>query len=249
MYSFRIRQIPQTGSTNDDVRAAAQTGESEGLVIWALAQNGGRGRRGRVWASPEGNLYASLLLRPQGELATIANYSFVMAIALREALTLRLNSARIGLKWPNDVLIDGRKIAGILLEVEQNALIIGFGVNVLHFPDTPTYPAISLAATGAAEDKLALEPLLQDVLAAFARWDAHYRKEGFALIRDAWLNGAIGLGDKIQVNLPDRQIAGRFVGLEENGALRLCHPDGREQAITAGDVYFGLTEEKHAAGH
>ena len=127
---WRVRELDATSSTNDDVKKAAEAGEAEGLVVVAKRQTAGRGRHGRVWESPEGNLYCSMLLRPADMQATGAFYSFVAALALRDTVAALLPGAAVTLKWPNDVLVGGRKIAGILLEGGPQWLVIGIGLNV-----------------------------------------------------------------------------------------------------------------------
>jgi len=158
---WRIRNLDVTTSTNDDIRKAAESGEPEGLVIIANRQTGGKGRHGRVWESPEGNLYCSVLLRPKNLPACAGFYSFVAALAVHALVSeyLRPMSSPppgrgalpdITLKWPNDVLVNGKKISGILLEVADDALIVGIGLNIAHHPETALYPATSLRAELAA---------------------------------------------------------------------------------------------------
>ena len=126
MMDWRIRQLAETSSTNDEAKRAAEAGEDEGLVVWALKQTAGRGRHGRLWESPEGNIYCSVLLRPDCDARHAGHYSFVAALALADTVHEFLPNAAVTLKWPNDVLVDGKKISGILLESPAAARLIGW---------------------------------------------------------------------------------------------------------------------------
>ncbi len=149
---FRLRQVAVTASTNEDAKQAAIDGEAEGLVVQALRQTAGRGRQGRVWESPEGNLYMSVLLRPACGPQAAGHYSFVAALAVFDTVRAFLPQAEVLLKWPNDVLVNGKKISGLLLEAapvengRMDWLVLGIGVNVLHHPENALYPTTSLAA-------------------------------------------------------------------------------------------------------
>lgn len=143
MKPWRIRRLVTTSSTNDDAKRAAEAGEGEGLVVHALQQTAGRGRHGRTWHSPEGNLYCSALLRP-GDARLFGHYSFVAALALADTVRAFVPQVNITLKWPNDVLVNGKKIGGILLEAGEGWLVIGMGLNIRHYPDNAMYPATSL---------------------------------------------------------------------------------------------------------
>ncbi len=234
MKPYRISQIEATSSTNDDVKAAAEKNEAEGLVVWALKQTAGRGRHGRVWESPEGNLYCSALLRPKTDASEIGLYSFVVANAMYDTVRQCLPIADISLKWPNDVLVEGQKIGGILLEVADGALIIGVGLNVLHHPEDGLYPSTSLRAAG-AEPK-PLNEIIDMLLLNLWHWYGVMKKDGFSLVREFWLkHAATGL---LKVRLPQGQIEGDFAGLDENGRLKLHLADGSERAIATGDVFF-----------
>lgn len=222
----------------------ARDGAADGTVIWAQSQTAGRGRHGRGWESPQGNLYCSLLLRPEVPPAEAAQLSFVAALALAEALEPVLpDAANLAFKWPNDVLLDGRKVAGILLESSGSRngrldwLVIGCGLNVRHFPNNVAgLPATSLAAVGV----VAAEPvdLLAGFTNAFARWRKCWEGAGSGPVRDAWLGRAAQIGDDIVVRLPGSELRGRFTGLDPSGALLLDLPDGSRRTVTAGDVFF-----------
>ncbi|MEJ0063669.1 MAG: biotin--[acetyl-CoA-carboxylase] ligase [Alphaproteobacteria bacterium] len=239
MLSFRITHKPTTGSTNDDVLASAESGEAEGLVITAATQTGGRGRRGRSWFSPPGNLYASLLLRPDGTIDA-GLYNFVASLAIAAALRRYLDPARVRLKWPNDVLVDGAKISGIILESAGTALVVGFGVNIAAHPDPAEtrYPATSLAALGFDPARMTPAVVLDTILEEFSRYHGMLHAEGFSILHDAWMAQATGIGENMVVKMPDRDIAGRFMTIDEQGRLLLEQPGGMVLTIAAGDVFF-----------
>lgn len=238
---YRIHQLAETASTNDDAKKAADAGEVEGLVIWSLKQTAGRGRHGRAWESPQGNLHASILLRPGCEMRHAGHYGFIAALALHDTVRALLPQARIRLKWPNDVLADGKKISGILLETSSapnrkiHWLVIGIGLNAEHHPENTPYPATSLGALGASP--AALPDILNALLGRFFRWKKTLEKQGFAPVRAAWLENA--QKGQLSVRLPDQTIKGAFDTLDDNGNLVLQLADGSKKAIAAGDVFFG----------
>lgn len=234
MISWRIRKLEVSPSTNDTAKAAAESGEAEGLVIWALQQTQGRGRRGRVWESPQGNLYTSLLLRPSGETQNIGLYAFVTALAVADAVRDFLPQAEITLKWPNDVLVDGKKISGVLLEASSDWLVVGVGVNVMNSPSKSLYPCTSLHEQGAGQP--VLDKVLDALLSHFAHWYDVMQTRGFGSIREPWL--ARAKTGSVTVVLPQETIAGTFQGIDLQGCLRLRLADGTERAIATGDVFF-----------
>ena len=241
---YRLDVHDSLDSTNAEAGRQARAGAPDGTVIQARRQTAGRGRQGRVWESPEGNLYCSVILRPDVPPAAAAQLTFVTALALGEAIDdVRPTGTELAFKWPNDLLLDEHKLAGILLESSGSGngrldwLVIGCGLNIRHFPETASgYPATSLHAAG-AED---LEPgaLLAAFLHAFAVWHARWQDEGLAPVREAWLSRAARIGGEITVRLPRDELRGRFTGLDETGALLLDLPDGSRRTVTAGDVFF-----------
>lgn len=238
---FRLIAHETIGSTNDEAKRLARGGAAEGLVVWALRQESGRGRRGRVWVSPPGNLYVSLLLRPDCRAPVAAQLGFVAVLGLGEALAKLIPpSVDLRYKWPNDLLANGKKIAGILLETEMVAgdrpefVVIGVGVNLVSSPRDVAYPATSLAEEG-VED-IAPEIVLVGFLKHIADWLAAWREGGFAPIRDAWLSRAKGLGEAIQVRRERGTLDGRFLDLDHDGALCLETPGGTRR-IAAGEIF------------
>lgn len=229
------------GSTNAEALARGRAGERGPLWITAARQTAGRGRRGNAWVSEPGNLYASLLLTDAAPAAHLPELCFVVALAVRDAVCTvapRLAS-KLKLKWPNDLLLDGAKLAGILIEAEsagvRTSIAAGIGVNCAHHPDSLTYPATSLAAHGASVMASALMPeLSRTMLARLAEWD---RGAGFAGIRAEWLSHAAGVGGDIHVRLSDRELTGTFEALDQMGRLVLRLPGGSVETITAGEVF------------
>jgi BirA family biotin operon repressor/biotin-[acetyl-CoA-carboxylase] ligase len=239
--NFRLRHCAVTESTNDDVLVAAAAGEAEGLVLTADRQTDGRGRRGRSWTSPVGNLYASLLMRPRDH-AVAGLYCFVTSLALADALAGFVDQSRVQVKWPNDVLLDGAKIAGILLETAPTpdglALVIGFGVNLTVHPEQARYPTTALKALGFEVERLNPLDFLARVLTAFNHYHIMLHRDGFMPLREIWLARAVGLGEQITVRLPDSELDGKFTTIDANGCLLLEQQNGKLARIAAGDVFL-----------
>jgi BirA family biotin operon repressor/biotin-[acetyl-CoA-carboxylase] ligase len=241
-----VIHLDTVDSTNAEALRRARIGERGPLWIVAATQTAGRGRRGRAWVSPPGNLYASLLLVDPAPAAVAPQLAFVAGLAVHDAcveLAPSLADA-LRLKWPNDLLCCGAKIAGILIEGEGGpavvAAVIGVGVNCRHHPDTAEHRATDFAVQGAPVEAAALCDALRRTLAArLSDWD---RGAGFAAIRSAWLARAAGLGQAIRARLPDRELTGIFEALDAAGRLILRLPDGRREVITAGEV-FPVREE------
>lgn len=225
-----IRTLAETGSTNDDLAALARDGAPEGLWLRAERQTGGKGRQGRAWLSPPGNLYISTLVRLAPSDPPAPTLALVAAVALHETVALHAPGAAI--KWPNDLIAGQAKLAGILLERHNEAVIIGFGVNLAHAPDLPDRPAISLADLAGTPQNPAI---FAEILAeTHARWLARWRAEGIAPVRKAWLAAAHPIGTALSTG----EGQGLFDGLDEDGALRLRLADGTTRVIHAGDVFL-----------
>ncbi|OAN53925.1 biotin--[acetyl-CoA-carboxylase] ligase [Paramagnetospirillum marisnigri] len=246
---FSLMRLDSVGSTNDEARRLALDGAAADLlVVTAKCQTAGRGRRGRVWQSPPGNLHMSVLIRRSRDLAASAQIGFVAALALAEALAELLPGADFRCKWPNDVLATPggsagpaapyRKVAGMLLETEGNDwLVLGLGVDVVEAPPPgeALFAAVSLADLGWNGDA-------DGVLAAFCErfgpWLSAWRAEGFAAIHPGWLARARGLGEPAVVRLDKETLTGLFTGLDEDGALILDQGNDGTRRIMAGDVFF-----------
>ncbi len=234
------------GSTNDAAQAEADHAPLRPVWHVADAQTGGRGRReSKGWTSPSGNLYASLFLPAPGPAAVLPQLSFVAALALDDALT-QIDPGlfnRLRLKWPNDPLLDGRKLAGILIEgVSRGAAthaVIGIGVNVTSHPEATHWPATSLKASGIVTDRDTLFAALSGSMTrALALWDSGRR---FDAIRAGWLSRAAFLGQPVIVTAGEARYEGLFAGIDEMGHMVLDHPDGRRH-FAAADVSLKAME-------
>jgi len=238
---YRLLAHETLGSTNTEALALARRGERGPLWVTALQQTAGRGRRGSEFVSPPGNIYATLLLDDPSAADRAPELSFVAALALNDAIiecapTLR---TRLAVKWPNDLLCDGAKLAGILIESEnlggRLVIVIGIGVNCVRHPAGTAYPATDLGAAGAEVSAATLFAALSSaMLRRLRQWN---RGAGFALIRADWVAQAAGIGGDLRVRLPGRELLGRFETLDERGRLILRLGDGSLQTITAGDVF------------
>jgi BirA family transcriptional regulator, biotin operon repressor / biotin---[acetyl-CoA-carboxylase] ligase len=259
----RLESLGTTGSTNAEARLRALQGERGPLWITAMAQTQGRGRRGRSWISPPGNLYASLLFSDPSPFERAPQLAFVAALALRDAVVHEAGALaeRLKFKWPNDLLLDDAKCAGILIEGEATSeagtqqgfiVVIGVGVNCGNHPSAIdgsfAVPATDLASHGAAitPDQL-FARLSATMCRRLAQWD---RSRGFAAILGDWMKHACGIGEPITVRDGDTEIQGRFVGLDHDGRLVLERADGELIKIAAGDVFpFTLrVQDKGRAG-
>jgi BirA family biotin operon repressor/biotin-[acetyl-CoA-carboxylase] ligase len=240
---YVLHAFDRLESTNDEARRLAEQGAAAGAVVVAGEQLKGRGRHGRAWASPPGNLYASLLLRPQGTLAEAAQLSLVASLALAEALiALAPPAADVRVKWPNDVLVRGAKVAGLLLESAAASdervgwLIIGSGVNIASAPAHTPYPATALRHEGFPPitplDMLARYLCMLD--GSLGRW----RAGGFAAVRPAWLALGSGVGDRVRLRLGREEVAGRFLDVTDQGALLVAQDGAPRRQITAGELLF-----------
>jgi BirA family biotin operon repressor/biotin-[acetyl-CoA-carboxylase] ligase len=229
-------------STNEEARRRAEAGEDGPLWIMAHRQTAGRGRRGRAWSGPSGNLAATCLMRPDGGPAQAALHSFAACLAVADLFEALAPGVPVALKWPNDALLNGRKAAGVLLEGSGTGqgvawLAVGIGVNLASHPDPEpeAWPPTSIAAeTGRAPDP---EAALAVLAAAFARWADLLATQGFAPLRAAWLARAARLGQKVVARLPRETVEGIFADLDASGALVLSQ-GGRLRHIQAADVYF-----------
>jgi BirA family biotin operon repressor/biotin-[acetyl-CoA-carboxylase] ligase len=238
-----ILALDEIDSTNAEARRRAEAGESGPLWITAARQTAGRGRRGRDWESREGDLAASLLMLTDRSPADAAQVSFVAALAVCDLARSLLPAERVRLKWPNDLMIDGLKAGGILIESGRQAqgrlwLAVGIGVNLVNAPLAAERPATSFVQSGVVDPptpRQALERLAD----AFQGWLSVWDEQGFAAIAEAWTTRAFGLGQACVARLNAETVEGIAEGLDVDGALRLRQADGAVRRITAGDVFFG----------
>lgn len=256
---YRLHGFDTIGSTSTEAARAATTGDAGDVWFCALRQTEGRGRRGRAWETASGNLAASLLVVPECDPAVTATLGFVAGVAMNRALRQLVpgavvkqgidgadgqGGARIALKWPNDVLADGAKLCGILLEAQKRpdssmAIVIGMGVNVVAAPEGLPYPATSLRALGFDIPAQAVFAALSDAwVDAFEVWDSG---RGVADILALWRDAAAGIGAEVAVQREGEVVRGVFETIDETGRLIVRANDNRRIAITAGDVHFGGT--------
>jgi BirA family biotin operon repressor/biotin-[acetyl-CoA-carboxylase] ligase len=260
---YRLTGYDTVGSTSTEAAEAGLAGDVGDVWFAALEQTAGRGRRGRPWQTVRGNLAASLLVVPEVDAALNASLGFVAGVALGRALSdvapdarLRLGldgadgqGTRIALKWPNDVVADGAKLAGILLEAHRRvdgttAVVIGYGVNVVAAPQGLPYPATSLAGLGVETDAPTVFALLSEHwVDCYALWD---RGRGIPEVLDCWRQAAAGIGAEVAVSRDGEIVRGVFEAIDESGRLLIRAPDRRLIPITAGDVHFGATASSRA---
>ncbi|WP_395818216.1 biotin--[acetyl-CoA-carboxylase] ligase [Devosia sp.] len=260
---YRLFGFDTVGSTSIEASRAAQAGDVGDVWFAALKQTEGRGRRGRKWESPHGNLAASLLVVPDCDPALTATLGFVAGVALDRALKTLLpeialkqgidgadgQGARIALKWPNDVLADGAKLAGILLEAQkrpdgQHAVVVGIGVNVVAAPEGLPYPAASIASLGWDVTPQGLFAALSDAwVDAIETWN---NGRGVAEILELWRGSAAGLGAPVAVSRDGEIVRGIFETIDDAGRLIVRANDESRVVITAGDVHFGATASVRA---
>ncbi|MDE2165706.1 MAG: biotin--[acetyl-CoA-carboxylase] ligase [Alphaproteobacteria bacterium] len=243
---FRLAAFDTLASTSDEAWHRAHDGAPEGTLITARTQTAGRGRQGRRWISEPGNLYMSLVLRPDAHVSRAAQLGFAASLAVADALRHFASHAAVTLKWPNDVLLRGKKTAGILLESEGDAggrvrfVVLGIGVNLASHPADSEFPATSFKA--AASHDVAPEAFLTVLAPALLVWYERWRGDGFAGLRQAWLDRAAGLGEDLRARLPGETVEGRFAGLDDDGMLLLDGPTGRRR-IAAADVFPAIAED------
>lgn len=254
---FRLESFSAIGSTNALALERAANGDAGKLWLVTDDQTGGRGRRGRAWAGRPGNLAATLLLRPRVDLARAASLGFVAALALRDALEAVMprqafaiapdagdlaKGGRFALKWPNDVLADGAKLSGILLETSgagtsDIAVAIGIGVNVVDHPRETPYPATDLSAIGASCSAADLFFALSDAFVDNLRlWRGG---ADLAAVREKWLGSAAGIGSEIAVDTGGKVVRGMFETIDADCHLVIREADGHMTRVAAGDVHFG----------
>ncbi len=231
-----IQHVAETGSTNADVAALARAGAPEGSWIRADAQTGGRGRQGRPWVSPPGNFYGSTLVRRLPGDPPASSLAFVAAVALDALLQAWVGADRLSIKWPNDLLVDGAKLSGILLEGADDAVVVGIGVNLAHHPIGLDRPTISLAGLGLSPPSPA--DFAEELAASFSAWLGRWRGEGLAVILSRWQMRAHPIGTALRVQAPEGVLEGLFDGLTPEGALKLRCPDGHVHHVHAGDVFL-----------
>ena len=242
MSAAPVFALEEIDSTNAEARRKAEAGEAGPLWITARRQSAGRGRRGRAWETGEGNLAATYLFTTGMRPAQAAQVSFVAALAVADMAAAFVPASLLSLKWPNDLLISGRKAAGILVESGVLAggelwVAVGLGVNLASAPVAADRPATTLAAHMRTPPPAPLDAL-ERVAEAMDSWRGVWEQQGFAAIAEAWTGKAHGIGETCVAHLVGESVEGVAEGLDTDGALRLRTADGAVRRITAGDVYF-----------
>jgi len=233
--------LEEVDSTNAEAARRAEAGTTGPLWIAARRQTAGRGRRGRTWMTGDNNLAATFLITLDLAPSAAAGVSFVAALAVADLVQAAVPETPARLKWPNDVLLDGGKVAGILVESGRAPagglwLAIGVGVNLAVAPEATERPATSLAAYAPPPTP---QEALDHIVARMADWLRLWTQDGLKPILTAWCARSTGIPGPCVARLGDRTIEGYAEGLDSTGALRLRSPSGDEQLISAGDVFFG----------
>ena len=240
--AVRLIRVGSVSSTNDLAARHARDGAPEGTVVLADRQTAGRGRLARPWVSEPGNLYASFVVRPDVPPARTAEVGFVAVNAVVDTVRAMLPaSVPVRAKWPNDVLVDGGKISGMLLESAPLGsgpaewLVVGIGVNLRHHPEKTPYPTTSVAEAGG--EPLPPEDAVRVLWANFHRGLTEWHASGFAAVRDAWKASAAGIGEFVTIRLDRGTLSGVFMDLDTDGALILSQEAGTRR-IAAGDLFL-----------
>ena len=233
-----FEEVTLTGSTNADLLARALQGAPEGLWLRADAQDGGRGRLGRIWESPSGNLFASTIVRLRDTDPSPASLAFVTAVAVFDAVRQMAPQVPICVKWPNDILTpDGAKLCGVLLERASDAVVVGIGLNLVWHPQYLERKVTDLLTLGATPPDA--QTAAEIVAEVFARYLAIWRQSGVEVIVRHWEARAHPHGTALSAKLPDGEhLDGLYAGLNEDGALQLRLADGSIRAIHAADVFL-----------
>ncbi len=239
--SYHLLSFDSLDSTNEEAKRLAKSGGSHGAVIWAKKQTGGKGRMGRQWVSSEGNLFVSFLLQPEKPMNELPQLSFVAVMAAIDAMKPLLPPGKkLQCKWPNDVLLDGKKVGGILLESFKGEnggtwVAAGIGINIDNFPPHADFPATCLTEAGVdlVSAKIVLSRLIHHFIQGYNVWDG----QGFAPIRAYWMRNAWGLGNLIAARWPDGEAIGTAEGIDKDGSLILTLKNGKKQHVHAADIF------------
>ena len=239
---YHLLSFDELDSTNEEAKRLAKGGGSHGAVIWAKRQTDGRGRMGRNWVSSDGNLFVSVLLKPEKSLAELSQLSFVAAVAVIEALEdLVSGNGKLQCKWPNDILLAEKKLGGILLESFKTPdcpnpwVVVGVGVNVDSFPPRTEFPATCLKDAGVEliSAKIILSRFIHHFIDCYNVWN----EKGFTPLRKKWLGHAWGMEQRLCARLPDGNIEGLCQGIDASGSLQLKLDNGKKHLVHAGDVF------------
>lgn len=233
--NYNFLEFAVIDSSNEEAKRLIKSGSiKQDTVILARSQTAGHGRYGRVWQSPLGNLYTSIIIKTE-ESWKSEQISFVVAVAVGAVVEDILPKCSINYKWPNDILINGRKTSGILLEKIDNWLVIGIGINIETIPDSVAIPVTSLKNEGAYN--IDADEILQKLLYFFNKSLKMWKNSGFSSIRGDWVKKAWKIGQEIKVNLGNETFSGTFTTISEDGVLEV-EVSGEKRLVTAGEVFF-----------
>jgi BirA family biotin operon repressor/biotin-[acetyl-CoA-carboxylase] ligase len=239
---YHLLSFDSLDSTNEEAKRLARAGGAHGAVVWAKKQTGGKGRMGREWVSQEGNLFVSILLKPEKPITELSQLSFVASVAIVEALSALFEKEhKLSCKWPNDVLLDGKKLSGILLESfpcevdGKNWIVVGVGVNVDSHPTNVQFPATCLTEAGVelVSAKIVLSRFIHHFIEVYNDWN----NKGFASVRKRWLSYAWGMKKELTARMPDIEITGTATDIDANGSLILKDKKGKKHMILAADIF------------
>jgi BirA family biotin operon repressor/biotin-[acetyl-CoA-carboxylase] ligase len=245
IYDYHLLSYEELDSTNTEARRLAEGGGAHGAFIWAKRQTQGRGRYAREWVSSEGNLFVSILLAPDEPINIVPQISFLASLAAAESVAPLLpDPHQLRCKWPNDLLLGGKKMGGILLESFETLeadgpkrwVIVGLGLNIDHCPEGIEPPATYLKAAGVeiVSAKIVLSRFIHHFIELYGIW----QEKGFAPIRKAWLKQSEGQGREVKVSLPQETIYGVFHSVDMQGNLQIQLADGKKRKLAAGDLYL-----------
>lgn len=247
---YNLLIFDEIDSTNSEALRLARVCRVGNFTIWARSQTSGRGRQGKAWESVRGNLFLSLLLNEDIPVTKQPQMSFVTALAAYDLIYFFTRQAgvfpEIKLKWPNDILVNGKKISGILLESlsfnDNTSLVIGIGVNVFVSPDDSGQAATSLKAECFRD--VGLEEVINNFMLSFEKYHSIWQQSGFIEIRRQWLKKAAKLNEVIVVDDGNSKITGIFKDIDFSGGIRIKTEDGKIHSLSAGQVFFGNDHDK-----
>lgn len=248
--------LEQVDSTNLEAHRLREHGQNLPFWLSARQQTHGRGRQGQTWYSDTGNLFCTGCFAYSGDVQQAAHYSFVSALAVAQTLAHFIPAQNIKLKWPNDVLVDGAKICGILLEGGDSCLRVGIGINIVSHPSETPYPATHLLAHIPVNDLAAPEAMMIEASCLLPLLAERFERErerlinkGFAPVRQAWLDWALPMPCRVKVRSGGHIRTGQALTLGRNGELEFLSETGQIELICAGEVFFPGSGDEHAIGY
>jgi BirA family transcriptional regulator, biotin operon repressor / biotin---[acetyl-CoA-carboxylase] ligase len=241
---FNILIFDHIDSTNEEAKRVASLCPDKDFLIWSHMQTKGKGRNSNSWISPKDNLYLSILTQGKEDISNISYLPFIMALAIGDVIKKYTNNADlVQYKWPNDVLYDGKKIAGILIETkitnnnQTDWVIIGTGINLISSPKIEGYPTTNIFDI--TKQEISVEDAIDQVMHNLAYYQNLFQKEGFKVIKDLWLTNAFGIGKLLTVSSANSRLLGTLEGIDDDGAILLKLSNGSITKILSGDLFIG----------